>query len=52
MTDIARKVYVAVRKDHTANSDRVRQILLILRGRFAPDSIDATYREVAKFTNL
>ena len=51
-TDIARKVCVTISKHHIASGDGVRYILRILRGRSAPDVIDATYQEVVKFMSF
>ena len=52
MTDIARTVCTTVNKDHIGNTHGVPQILRLLRGRYAPNAIDAIYHEVAKFANF
>ena len=39
MTDVARKMRVAIGKDNFGGNDAVQQILRTLRGRFAPDAI-------------
>ena len=41
MTDIARKVCMAVGKDHFGDNDGAQQILRVLRERYAPDEIDS-----------
>ena len=49
MAGIARKVCMAVGKDR--RRDGVQQILRVPPERFAPDAIDTTYEEAAKFMN-
>ena len=52
MSDIARKVCMAAKKDSVSSKNGVRRISKTLRGRLAPDAIDSTYQDVAKFTNF
>ena len=43
---------MAVGKDHIRIIDGAQQILRILPGRFAPDTTDAIYQEIAEFTHF
>ena len=52
LVDIAREVRMAVGKDRIGNNDGAQQIPRILRRRFAPDAICASYPEVAKFMDF
>ena len=52
MSDVARKVRLAVGKDVVGNMDGVGAILKILRHRFAPDKIDCIFQDIYKFSNF
>ena len=52
VTEISRKDCMAVGKYRIANEAGVRHIFRILRKRFAPDAIDAIFREVVKSTHF
>ena len=43
---------MTIGKDQIANDDGVRRVLRLLRGRLAPDAIDAMYPEVLEFANF
>ena len=50
MSDVAREVCFSVGRNVIDNLDGAKQILKILRGRFAPDAIDSIFRDMVKFT--
>ena len=52
MTEIARKVYMPLGRDHIGSNDGFQQISRILRGRFAPDALDSNYQDVVTFPNF
>ncbi len=49
MSDVARKDCLSVGRDVIEDLDGVERILKILRGRFAPGSIDSIFQDAAKF---
>ena len=49
MSDVSRKVCLAVGKDVVGNMDGVEAILKILRHRFAPDKIDCVFQDLQIF---
>ena len=52
MSDVARKVCLAIGKDVVGNLDGVEAILKILRRRFAPDKVDCIFQDISKFMNF
>ena len=52
MSDVARKVCLAISKDVVGNMDGVEAILKISRHRFAPDKVDCIFQDIHKFANF
>lgn len=50
--DNARQVCVTSGRDRILKNDGVRQISRLSRGHFAPDLVDANYREVVRFAHF
>ena len=49
MSDVARKVCLSMGRDVIDNLDGAKQILRILRERFAPDAIGSIFQDMVKF---